>query len=191
MSVIAPDGIAILRGAPHLAQAEIFLEFVLSEAGQSLWMIPRGQPKGPKRFDLARMGVLPRLYRGALAQSMIPLNPFETHSAFRYDSAKGSRRWAFLNDLLGQTVLDVHPSLKTAWTAALSCPGQTREALIRELSQPFLSEAEAEKMATRWQKDRLWAGRMANEWTRQARARFESVRERAKGLASERIPQSR
>jgi len=48
-TVINPDSIGILRGAPHREAAERFLEFVLSEDGQTLLMLAPGAPGGPGR----------------------------------------------------------------------------------------------------------------------------------------------
>ena len=39
-AVVTADPIAILKGAPNLPVAEKFLEFVLSEDAQKLWMLP-------------------------------------------------------------------------------------------------------------------------------------------------------
>ena len=45
--VVTADPIAILKGAPNLPVAEKFLEFVLSEDAQKLWMPPRYRFGGP------------------------------------------------------------------------------------------------------------------------------------------------
>jgi len=64
VSVINPDGIAILKGAPNLPAAKAFLEFVMSKNGQKLWMVAQGEPGGAERFGITRMGILPELYEG-------------------------------------------------------------------------------------------------------------------------------
>src|SRR5439155_1155366 len=43
-TAISPDGIAILKGAPNRAVAQRFIDFVLSEEGQKLWFLQRGNP---------------------------------------------------------------------------------------------------------------------------------------------------
>jgi ABC-type Fe3+ transport system substrate-binding protein len=59
LTVINPDGIGILKGAPNLKAAQAFLEFALSGQGQALLVLPVGAPGGPQKFLLGRMPVLP------------------------------------------------------------------------------------------------------------------------------------
>jgi len=51
LTVINPDCIGILRGAPNRAVAEAFIRFVMSAAGQKLWLWAKGIPDGPQRFS--------------------------------------------------------------------------------------------------------------------------------------------
>ena len=48
-TVINPDSIAILKNPPHPEMAQRFLEFVLSRAGQSLWMLQKGVARAGRR----------------------------------------------------------------------------------------------------------------------------------------------
>ncbi len=179
LSVVTPDGIAILKGAPNLQVAEHFLEFVLSEAGQRLWMKPTGAEGGATRFNITRMGVLPKLYPDDLSELLVPFNPFtiqEGEMGFRYDGKLGSRRWHVLNDLIGQTIIDVHRWLRKAWRAAWKVEDHaTRDALVAKLKTPFVSEAEANEMAEYWRKDKVRARRLANAWMEQAVNRYREV----------------
>ena len=59
LTVINPDGIAVLKGAPHPELAARFIEFVLTEPGQKLWCLKLGAPGGPREFELDRMPVIP------------------------------------------------------------------------------------------------------------------------------------
>ena len=62
-AVINADPIAILKGAPNLSVAQKFLEFVLSEDAQKLWMLRDTDSEGPKwKGGLNRASVLPELY---------------------------------------------------------------------------------------------------------------------------------
>ena len=54
LTIVNPDAIAILKGASHLEAAQLFLEFVMSEPGQKLWMLKKGAPGGPGEFQLNR-----------------------------------------------------------------------------------------------------------------------------------------
>lgn len=65
-TVIDPDPIAMLRGAPQPELAKRFIEFVLSEHGQALWQyrvqVADGDGLGPERFELRRMPVRRSMY---------------------------------------------------------------------------------------------------------------------------------
>ncbi len=105
-SILNPDCIGILKGAPHRGVAEAFMEFVLSEEGQSLWLAPRGDPAGPKTFSIERMAVRPALYKKFAAVSLVKTNPFRDLAPMRYNAALGTLRWGALNALLGAVYID-------------------------------------------------------------------------------------
>ncbi|MCC7518403.1 MAG: extracellular solute-binding protein [Verrucomicrobiae bacterium] len=109
-SVLTADAMGILKGAPNRATARAFVEFVLSEEGQSLWMAPRGHPAGARNFSIERMSVRPSLYRKFAGISLVKTNPFRDLRPLRYDSALGVRRWSALNALLGAVVIDRSPA---------------------------------------------------------------------------------
>jgi ABC-type Fe3+ transport system substrate-binding protein len=109
-SVLSADGMGILKGAPNRDAARAFVEFVLSEDGQSLWMAPRGHPAGPRRFSIERMSVRPALYERFAGVTLVKTNPFRDLRPLRYDSKLGARRWSALNALLGAVVIDRSPA---------------------------------------------------------------------------------
>ncbi|HUV39563.1 MAG TPA: extracellular solute-binding protein, partial [Planctomycetota bacterium] len=102
-TVITPDSIGILKGAPHPEVAKMFVDFVLSEAGQKLWMLKAGTPGGPRKYDLLRMSVLPAVYGKYAEVSNIRLNPFTFTSRFTHDAIKGSDRRVLVADLMKST----------------------------------------------------------------------------------------
>lgn len=183
VSVINPDGIAIMRGAPNLDVAEAFVTFVMSRRGQSLWMRPKGHPGGAKKFGITRMGILPELYEGDTTELLVPLNPFEIESGFTYDSRLGSARWGVLNDLIGQSVIDVHSHLRRAWRAIIALPEDERAPLLETFSRPLISEEEAMEVAGFWRSDRVRAGRLANQWMDDAVRRYRRIQHEAAELA--------
>ncbi len=111
LTVVVPDAVGILKGAPHLKEARLFLEFLMSPAGQRLWIRPRGTPGGPKNYDLARMPVLSSVYAEEGAR-LVRFNPFNWRNAFELDAEKAAKRWNVLNDLLGTFVVDSHSVLR-------------------------------------------------------------------------------
>jgi len=116
LTVVNPDSIAILNGAPNLEVAQRFVNFVLSEEGQKLWMLPVGAEGGPQTDALARMSVIPDLYEELADVTILPLdNPFEVEPELYYNSTLGSFRYSFVNDLIGATVIDSHDELVSTW----------------------------------------------------------------------------
>jgi hypothetical protein len=92
----------------------------------------------------------------------------------------GSRRWRVVNDLIGQSVIDVHSGLRAAWKAICKLPPDQRSALIEQISRPLVTEAEAMEMAGFWKKDKVRARRIANEWMQKAEQRYRRIQEQAK-----------
>ncbi|MEO0454942.1 MAG: extracellular solute-binding protein [Verrucomicrobiota bacterium] len=180
VSVINPDGIAILKGAPHLDVAKQFVEFVMSEEGQSLWMSATGKPGGAEKFGITRMGILPAMYEKDLQDLLVPLNPFQIDYPFQYNSQLGSHRWRVINDLMGQTIIDVHHTLKESWKALIQMPNsQEKSALMKKFSQPPITESQAAEYASFWGKDTIRARTIANQWMDDANSKFESIRSQA------------
>ena len=49
LTIVNPDGLAILKGAPNIEAAQAFVRFVMSASGQKLWFLKKGTPGGPHR----------------------------------------------------------------------------------------------------------------------------------------------
>ncbi len=182
VSVINPDGIAILKGAPNLPQAQAFMDFVMSSEGQSLWMKPQGSPQGAVKFGITRMGILPDMYEGDMTDLLVPLNPFTQEYPFTYRSDTGSKRWGVINDLIGQSIIDVHSHLKSAWAAICELPESQRAPLLKEFSRPLVTEQQAEDYADFWRSDKIKARQISNDWMTEAVARFKTIQEKAEQL---------
>jgi len=169
LTIVNPDAIAILKGAPHPELAKEFIRFVLSEEGQRIWMLKVGTPGGPKKFQLNRFSVLPSIYGQVAGLTAVDMNPFEWRSSLVYDSAKGSARWGILNDLIGVMVVDSHRDLVEAWRNVID-RGLKPEDIAR-LSQVPLGEEEALELASRW-RDQAFRNEVIAEWTDFARRKY-------------------
>lgn len=121
------------------------MDFVLSDAGQRLWLLPAGHPQGPRRHSLVRLPVRPSLYTAFAGQSPIPVNPFTVKSGFRYNARTARARRDIVRNLFGSVFVDAHPELVKACRhlAATRAP----ESAWRELGTVPLTEAEAEALA--------------------------------------------
>lgn len=181
-TVVNPDSIAILKGAPNLAVAQKFIEFVLSERGQKLWMLPDSDAEGPKwEGGLNRASVLPALYE-KLGDRCIVTNPFTLgFTPFQYDADKGGARWDIVNDLFGVLIIDSHKDLVNAWKAIGNCKDAAkREAAIAALTQMPISEEEAMQFATAEWKDPGFRNEKLKEWGQFAKRKFREARKLAK-----------
>jgi ABC-type Fe3+ transport system substrate-binding protein len=172
LTVINPDCIGILKGAPDRPVAEAFIRFVLSAAGQKLWLWAKGSVDGPQRFQLNRFSVLPSLYELSPQSTAVKLNPFSWHSNFTFDDKLASTRWSIVDDLIGAMVIEPKKRLSQAWRAA-SADGLTEQGWQRLAATP-ISEAEVLDFAkTEW-KDPAFRNQKLNEWNAFARAKYQT-----------------
>ncbi len=181
-TVVNPDAIAILKGAPNMTVAQKFLEFVLSERAQKLWMLRDTDAEGPTwKGGLNRSSVLPGLY-DKLGERAVVTNPFTLpFTPFQYDSDKGGTRWDIINELFGVLIIDSHKDLVNAWKAIRQCSDQQkRDAAIAAFTRMPLSEEEAMQLAkTEW-KNAVFRNQKIKEWGQFAKAKFKEARNLAK-----------
>jgi hypothetical protein len=171
LTTINPDCIGILKGAPNRAVAEAFVSFVMSPAGQKLWLWVKGVADGPQKFQLNRFSVLPSLYELAQQHTAVKINPFLWRADFAFDENLGSARSAIVNDLVGTMVIDPKELLTQAWSAALT-DGLTEQEWQRLGAMP-ISEAEAFDFATTKWNDPAFRNQKITEWSRFAREKYQ------------------
>lgn len=170
LTVINPDGIAILKGAPHREWAQRFVDFVLSEAGQKLLMLPVGENGGPSEYTLGRMAILPSLFDSLGSKALVKLNPFKWQSDFRYDSPTGAKRWNVVNDLVGALLIDARHLLKAAWKKQVHAAGASPRS-PSVLLVPPVTEAQANELAARWS-DPTYRNTKLGEWAKWAERQY-------------------
>ena len=181
-AVVSPDSIAILKGAPNMEVAQKFLQFVLSDAGQKLWMLRDTDPEGPKwEGGLNRCSVIPVLYDELGERCVVP-NPFKLDlTPIRYNAEKGGIRWDIVSDLIGALVIDPHKDLVAAWKAVdKSKDPQKREAAIRKLVEAPITEAEAMQIAQNEWKKPDYRNQKLKEWGQFAIQKFKAAKKMAK-----------
>jgi spermidine/putrescine-binding protein len=136
-SAITPDPISMLKNPPHPELAREFMTFVLSPAGQRLWILPPGTDGGPANQALFRLPVREAIYEDH-ADVIAAENPYAgTASAFMtLDGELEKRRSPLLKALIGVALVDLHEECQDAWQAHVAAgrPAETA-AVWREL--PF------------------------------------------------------
>jgi len=176
--VIGADPIAILKGAPNLKVAKKFMDFVFSEQGQKLWMLPVNDPEGPEEFSLQRASVMPHLYDKLEDRTVIPINPFDIKTGvLEYDNEKGSTRWNIVNDLIGSMIIDSHKELVDAWRDINK--SKNKEAALEEFGKVPVTEEEALELAEKWN-NQGFRNKKISEWTNFARQKYNRAKELAK-----------
>ena len=173
LTVINPDSIAVLKGAPHRELAELFVQFVLSEDGQKLWILRPGSTGGPRSFALTRLPVIPGFAERFAEHAVVHFDPFDYTGGFVYDSARGSTRWVILNDLLGAAIIDTHHELASAWKKVKDFPSD--HALVAGLVKPPMTEPELLDMAEKRWNDAAFRASTITRWATEARQRYRRV----------------
>ncbi|MFL5244837.1 MAG: ABC transporter substrate-binding protein [Gemmataceae bacterium] len=185
-TIINPDAISVLKGAPDLAMAKAFVEFTLSDEGQKVFLLQPGQPGGPERYPVGRMSVVPELYKKYPPEQRAvgDANPFNAVNTFPYDSRLGNSRWDALNDLFGAVIMDAHSDLSAAWEAVQESQIAVEEKRMLEvdLFQPPCSHADLAQHACQIVEDGARVrNATVNDWGEQARERYRTVLRRARG----------
>ncbi len=172
LTILNPDGISILKGAPNMAVAQSFLRYILSEAGQRLWMQKPGTPGGPEQFQLNRFTVLPHLYqRINPAHTSVTFNPFTWESSFVYDAMKGAARRHIVDDMIGVFVIDAHAALQRRWLRAMEEGDLAR--VLPALGAVPITEEESLALGDRW-RDQTFRNRTLLAWSRVAAEKYGS-----------------
>ena len=181
-SILSPDCIAILKGTEHLQEAQRFIEFVLSDDGQKLWMFPVGTSEGPVRSALLRMPIRKDLYSRYPQYSPVQNSPFHesntvngnTNSIFTLDNDLAYKRRDLVCGLIGAQLIDTHPELRKAWTEAIR-RGKAEETLTR-LSKPLITENELQTLLQNEWKDPIQKNRIKIRWQVEAQSRCRAIR---------------
>lgn len=167
------DPIAIMKGAPNRVVAERFIQFVLGEEGQRLFILEKGSKGGPQNSTLARIGINPESYKNLAAnQKLSVMNPYE----FKGDSMKISfEKFAaskkLLCDLLGALYIDNHSSLKSAWEK--SRKSKNSDQILSKLSTPPISESQLNELLKKWE-DNVFRNQKINEWISYAQKKYKT-----------------
>jgi ABC-type Fe3+ transport system substrate-binding protein len=135
-TVSSVDPIALLRGAPHRAAAEAFIEYTLTLDAQKRWNFRPGTPGGPEVFALRRLPVRRDFYQHT---EWLPLrsdpeaDPFGETDQLIYQPAWTAHLFREMELLIRVMVQDTRPELVRAWRAILAAPPERRTAALAAL----------------------------------------------------------
>ena len=178
LTVITPDAIGILKGAAHPEVAQMFVDFVMSERGQKLWMFKAGVEGGPAKHSLLRMSVLPGLYETRhAASSSVTMNPFAFAGAFKHDAVTASDRRELIADLMTAVMIQPQKDLRACTRAVLA--SSRREALLSEMTRMPVNEREGLELARDKWGDDVFRAETTTAWGNAARARYRRLRAEA------------
>ncbi|HYF88553.1 ABC transporter substrate-binding protein [Azospirillum sp.] len=104
-SVFLPASVAVLRSAPNPAGAGVFIDFLLSPAGQALMLRP----------DIGRLPVRPDTYAAAPAGYPNPYARETGDDLFLFDRALSSRRYELVNLLFDELITFRVKTLNRVW----------------------------------------------------------------------------
>jgi ABC-type Fe3+ transport system substrate-binding protein len=172
-TAISPDGIAILKGAPDLAVAKRFIDFVLSEAGQKLWFLQRGRPDGPQKYSIERMSVRPDFYKRYRDVSNIEFSPFELKQKFIYNARLSRERREVVAALAGALLVDTLPELQRAWSSIIR--RGLSEVDRAELGRMPVSETEAIQLSAGPWKNAVVRNQKKIEWQTWAQEKYRRI----------------
>ena len=129
-TVLSPDPIAMLRGAPNPTAALAFIEYALSLEGQKLWNFRPGTPGGPERYALRRLPIRRDFYvEGFKPHRSDPDDaPYEVANPLVYHPGWTGGVFREMAFVIRVMCLDTHPELVAAWREIIHA-GQPAEAM--------------------------------------------------------------
>ena len=172
-TIINPDPVAILRGAPHIKEAGRFVEFMLRADVQKRLILAKGEPHGPKYSYLGRIAVNPNSYKGHDKSKSLVLNPFKLQKGdfIVLDQVKSVKAVMVRKDLIGAIHVDTHRELRKAWHSAIRRKDQKT---LKEISRPPLDEKEFFQLADKWD-DAVFRNKKINLWLESARQKYKRL----------------
>lgn len=184
-TVLSPDPIALMRGAPNRDVAVAFIEYVLSAEGQKLWNFKVGEPGGPDRFALRRLPIRRDFYTREdwkPHRSDPDVNPYAGENPLIYNPAWTSgdtfRAMAFVIRVM---CLDTHPELVHAWREIIAA-GMPSEALaeLGNLSSVSYDNVQGRIRTALSSKNKVDEIHMANELANGFRRQYQRAAEIAR-----------
>jgi iron(III) transport system substrate-binding protein len=178
-TVINPDPIALVKGAPHREVALHFIEFVLSPAGQMLWDKRAGTVGGPKVTNLRRLPIMPSIYK-TTSDLVDTDDPFTSSGGFNKSQAREDPTFNILGELIQASCINCLDELRDTRQQILVSP-RAKELEAKLAVFPF-DQAEASRRKTQYT-DASPVEQLAlmRKWTREFQDEYQHLRQQADG----------
>ncbi len=171
-----PDPVGVLENPPHPELARRFVDFLLSDAGQALWLLPPGAPGGPERTALGRQPIRKDIYRKyADRLSSATVDPYAAGQTLDVDAELWSDSFGLLRNLVwaaGVRSLDQLQAAKKKLIETNFDP--ERLALFNALPDNVADEAAIRKTYAAMQ-DPVERDRIVTDWVTFFRNKYERV----------------
>ena len=122
-TMIDPDPISLLTGAPNKEIALRFMQYCMTEEAQALWQFEIDDEVdddlGPDKFELRRMPVRREMYAKYMGRMVDQINPYETARPAPYPD-RNMR--AFIAPIFSAMAMDNHEVLMRAWETIVHHP---------------------------------------------------------------------
>ncbi len=120
-TMIDPDPISLMRGAPNRVYAERFITFCLTEIAQALWQfkVSNEIELGPNEWELRRLPVRSSMYELHMDKLIDQVNPYE-HAVKAPYPDRNMR--AFIAPVFSGMAMDFHELLSETWRAIITHP---------------------------------------------------------------------
>ncbi len=168
---ISPDPITVLKTARNPETADRFVEFVLSEEGQSLWAL-KPEEGGPAGQALYRNPIRPDIYTKYGDKLVVEYNPFELKQDFDVDMEKLEVYTALIPFLINAMCGENHYALQKAWRQA-TAPGADSDRYTDLVMPPFSEEDSLE--FARQCLDQQKGVELEEAWTAMFRDRYAEI----------------
>jgi len=165
-TVLSPDPIAVLRGAPHFSVAQAFMEYALSMDGQKLWNFKVGVPGGPERYELRRLPIRRDFYRAEFATGRTDpsVNPYAATNPLIYHPAWTGGIVAEMAFVIRVMCQDTHLELVEAWREIIKAGlPPAALAVMSDLTSVSYAEMQGRIKQALSAKDKVEAVRLARE----------------------------
>lgn len=171
-TIIEGDPVTILKGAPNRTTADRFVEYILSTEGQTILMLPKGVPGGPKTETLGRLAVNGEAYKLTEGKRVNSLNPFTAKGFLKYDSEKEAKVRAVLDDLIGTQLIDTHKELRQAWGRVVKAGSKPSD--IAALAKSPIGSGDLIKLSEKWN-DSVFRNQTLNTWVKFAQEKYSKI----------------